>query len=80
MTPDEFKEAHAILRAGGHTDTDIACMLGISPARVTQTFSDWRSGRTTPSRPVQILLRGYAFADFGSNASLDWAVFLEDDQ
>lgn len=54
--PAEFLKARQDL---GLTDTELAQMLGISPARAHQTFSDWKRGVRKIDKSRQRLLVAY---------------------
>lgn len=56
MTPDEIKAAGAAL---GLKKSELAEMLGITPARTTQTMSDWITGRQQMDMARSRLLRAY---------------------
>ena len=56
MTPAEFTEARRKL---GLPAADLAPLIGVSPARAVQTFSDWATGRRQIDAAKALLLRAY---------------------
>lgn len=56
MTTPDIDEARREL---GLSDGEVAQMLGITPKRATQTFSDWRCGRRHMDDARARLLRAY---------------------
>jgi DNA-binding transcriptional regulator YiaG len=56
MTPAEFQQARQLL---GLSNAQLARMLGLSPARATQTFSDWANDVRTMDESRARLLRAY---------------------
>ena len=56
MTPKEFQKARQSL---GLSAPDLARVLGISPARATQTFSDWFRGVKPMDAARARLMRAY---------------------
>lgn len=56
MTPEEFRTARDALAL---PSADLARLLGVSPARATQTFSDWGRGVTAIDPARVRLLRAY---------------------
>lgn len=72
MTPAEFQEARHTL---GLPAADLARLLGISPTRATQTFSDWVRGvrQIDPARVLLLraYLDGYRPADWPTRPDVD---------
>ena len=56
MTPAEFQQARQSL---GLPAPDLARLLGISPPRGVQTFSDWVTGKRNIDPARARLLRAY---------------------
>ena len=65
MTPEQFQQARQSL---GLPDPDLARMLGVSPRRSAQTFSDWKRGVKDMdegrARLLQAYLDGYRPQDW----------------
>jgi DNA-binding transcriptional regulator YiaG len=65
MTPEDFQQARQSL---GLSAPDLARVLGVSPTRARQTFSDWSRGAKTmdPARArlVRAYLAGYRPPDW----------------
>lgn len=56
MTPAKFQEARRKL---GLPASDLGRMLGISPQRAVQTFSDWATGRRDMDEARARLMSAY---------------------